>query len=530
MDAQHYCEDCALFFYSPSLHRCSQLGQRGGHDTRLNKVTLGFFTELTRTHRGVIVSYRHTPTELLEFDATVEGNEQVDILSKFFEHVEKPFIKLVKELLVIFKNARIKIVVNLVLMKEENFEDGPRVIEMPFNPPSQFGLNLNQMDIRKFYFTAVQEITEYIGGFNERGSGWTIKSIESLDVIVGKYTHFSKKASGYLPMPFKNRKGFINPRNKDDKCFQYCIAISRHHEKFTEKKSAVFKYQKYLNEFDFSDITGPLDVHSNTLKLFEEKNDIGVTVYGSSEDGEIHLVRKSDKLYASQVNLYLIRKDDRSHLVYIRDLKKFMCNGRKKPHFICSKCSQNFSSKRVLQKHVTTCKNQKTKQIFLPDKHIKFSKPCMTLPYPYIIFFDFESYLVPIEQEYSSAKKSKTNKLQSHKPASYSLCIVENTTPEKSKVIAIEYFNGENGENVVEHFFKSIFKHAHTLLKKIRSTNNFSQPDIQTRRQHFAKTNCEYCGKKFKYDVAADRRTFHHNHFQSHYISTSKFVYLKLYI
>jgi len=530
MDAQHYCEDCTFFFYNPSLHRCSQEGQRGGHDPRLNKVTLGFFNEHTRTHRGVIVSYRHTPDNLLDFDATVEENQQIDILAKFFEYVEEPFIKLIKELMVIFKNARVKIVVNLILMKEENFEDGPRILEMPFNPPSQFGLNLNPSDIRKSYFIAVQEITDYLGGFNERGSGWTIKSIESLDVIVGKYNYFSKKARGYLPMPIKNRKGFINPRNQDDNCFQYCIVMSRHHCKFEKNKDRPSQYDQFFHEFDFSDIKGPLDVTSNSLQLFEDKNDIGVTVYSSQEDGEIIPVRRPEKLYSTQVDLYLIVKDDQSHLVYIRDLKKFMCNGRKMSTHICSKCSQSFWSKAVLQKHVTTCKNQKTKQIFLKDQHIKFNKPCMTLPYPYLIFFDFESYLVPIEQEYSSAKKSKTNKLQSHKPASYSLCIVENTTAEKSKVITIEYFNGENGENIVEHFFKSVFKHAHTLLKKIRSTNNFSLPDIQTRRQHFAKTNCEYCGKKFKYDVPADRRTFHHNHFQSHYISTSKFVYLNLYI
>jgi len=307
--------------------------------------------------------------------------------------------------------------------------------------------------------------------------------------------------------------------------------MSRHHQKFKYHKEWCNQYKPYFKDFDFSDVNGPVKMSSNNLKLFEQKNDIGVSVYSSHDDGEIFPIRKPEKLYSNQVDLYLIVKDGKRHFVYIKDLKKFMCNGRKRAPHICSKCSAKFDSKKVYQSHVKSCKNEKTKQIFLPNQHIKFSKPYMTLPYPYLFFFDFESFLVPTEYDSSTnVKRSKTIKLQTHKPASYSICIVENTTPEKSKVIAIEYFNGENGENVVENFFKSIFKHAHRLLSLIRTTNNLSKPDIETRRQHFAKTHCEYCGKQFKDDVPAARRTFHHNHFQSHYISTSKFIYLNLYI
>ena len=47
----------------------------------------------------MIVTYRYTPQDAEEFDSTIEGNETIDLLAKFFERVEIPFIKLGKQVL-----------------------------------------------------------------------------------------------------------------------------------------------------------------------------------------------------------------------------------------------------------------------------------------------------------------------------------------------------------------------------------------------------------------------------------------------
>jgi len=478
----------------------------------------------------VIVTYRYTPEDAEEFDSTVEGNQTTDLLAKFFELVEQPFIKLGKQVLTIFKNCHIKILINLTMIKDEVFDDGKiERIEKEFNPASKFGLNLHASGIKNYYYNSVEEISEYISNFNEGGSGWVVKSIDSIDVIIGKYIEFtSARPKGYLKMPIKNRKGFINPRNTDDRCFHYCVVMHKHHEKFKHHKQNVKQYDEFFNDFDFNDVIGDIDLYGSGLKAFESKNKLSISVYSSDTEGEIFPIRKPEVHGENNINLFLIIEGKSSHFVYIRDLKKFMRNGRKTNFFLCPKCNYKFFVKEVMQKHSETCAPNKSKRVFYPGDHKSFSKPYMTLPYPYIIFFDFESFLVPTENDpdVKRRKTEKSIKLDSHKPASYSLCIVEIKDKFEAEVLSIEYYNGDD---IIEHFYNSLFDHAHRLLTHIRETNNKFEPDQETMFDHFDRTNCQYCNKEFNYDKQADKRTFHHNHHTGIFQSTSE-LYICTYI
>ena len=55
------------------------------------------------------------------------------------------------------------------------------------------------------------------------GSGWNIESLESQYIEILTYRPFSESSYMNLPVELRSpRKGLINIKNKDQKCFLWC--------------------------------------------------------------------------------------------------------------------------------------------------------------------------------------------------------------------------------------------------------------------------------------------------------------------
>ena len=55
------------------------------------------------------------------------------------------------------------------------------------------------------------------------GSGWNVESIESQDINISTYRPLSGSSYINLLVELRNpRKGLINVKNKDQKCFLWC--------------------------------------------------------------------------------------------------------------------------------------------------------------------------------------------------------------------------------------------------------------------------------------------------------------------
>ena len=82
---------------------------------------------------------------------------------------------------------------------------------------------LNELDIQDFYDKAVEEILNRIARRISKGSGWVIERILNLYFNVVSYVPL--KGRSYLPLPEElrnSRKGLINLKNTDNKCFLWC--------------------------------------------------------------------------------------------------------------------------------------------------------------------------------------------------------------------------------------------------------------------------------------------------------------------
>ena len=85
-----------------------------------------------------------------------------------------------------------------------------------------------------------QEILYMIDVWINNGSGWIIELIESQYINISTYRPLSGSSYMDLPVELKSsRKGLINIKNKNQKCFLWChvrhINLSKEHQKKLEK-------------------------------------------------------------------------------------------------------------------------------------------------------------------------------------------------------------------------------------------------------------------------------------------------------
>ena len=187
-----------------------------------------------------------------------------------------------------------------------------------------------------------------IDNWINEGSGWIIDSINSEYVNISKYS--SLLGSSYIELDDKlkhPKKGLINIKNKDNKCFLWCHV---RHLNLDKNSPRINKEDKKLaNTLDYSDINFPVS-EKDYFKI-ENRFDINLNVF-SYEGGVMYPICVSDKNFNNDMDLLMIHKEDKSHYVYIKDYNRLMFNKTKNKNkkYFCKSCLQFFSSENILIK------------------------------------------------------------------------------------------------------------------------------------------------------------------------------------
>ena len=59
--------------------------------------------------------------------------------------------------------------------------------------------------------------------------------------------------SGWL----KNKEATINPKNSDDKCFQYAVTVALNHEQIKKDPQGITKTNSFIDQYDLKEIEFP---------------------------------------------------------------------------------------------------------------------------------------------------------------------------------------------------------------------------------------------------------------------------------
>ena len=142
---------------------------------------------------------------------------------------------------------------------------------------------------------AFQEILYRIDNWINEGSGWIVELIESQYINISTYRPLSGSSYMDLPVELRSpRKGLINIKNKDQKCFLWChvrhINPSKEHQgkirKVDKKPVKHIANPEKITEEDKELISGleydeiEFPVQKKYFSKIEVKNNICINVFG----------------------------------------------------------------------------------------------------------------------------------------------------------------------------------------------------------------------------------------------------------
>ena len=113
------------------------------------------------------------------------------------------------------------------------------------------------------------------------------------------------------------------------------------------------------------------------------------------------------------------------HYLLVRDLSALVSCRTNYQHrtSVCPYCLYCFTKARLLAAHLPDCSIHPEQKVKYPspddqEKNIKtFKAIAKTLPVPFVLYADFEAFLVPAEETKESASNAKVRQL--HKPSGF---------------------------------------------------------------------------------------------------------------
>ena len=82
------------------------------------------------------------------------------------------------------------------------------------------------------------------------GSGFVFKSVDLLPYNVHKTS--LKRGKSYIKSPewLINKRATINPKNKDNKCFQYSVTVALNHQNIANHTKRISNIEPFINQYN----------------------------------------------------------------------------------------------------------------------------------------------------------------------------------------------------------------------------------------------------------------------------------------
>ena len=206
-----------------------------------------------------------------------------------------------------------------------NMEKGIIPEEMIIKPVgfhSNIEVNLDGMDEQELYVTMVERILEKLATFQNQGSGWRFRRIIRLELHTLSYNPLRGETWIPLPKELANKKAIINMKNKDNKCFLWCVLRALNPKELNTQRIDK-KLMEKENTLNMEGIEYPVSLKD--LNKFEKQNpSISITVYGY-EGKSVYPLRNSNNMDREhKIRLTLIEKDGVKHYCLVKNQSRLL--------------------------------------------------------------------------------------------------------------------------------------------------------------------------------------------------------------
>ena len=157
----------------------------------------------------------------------------------------------------------------------------------------------------------------------------------------------------------KNKKVTINPKNKDDKCFQYTLTVALNYEKIKKDPQRISKIKPFIDQYNWKDFSS----HGKDWKKIELNNkSIALNIlYVPYNTEKIRHAYKSkyNLSLENQVILLMITDGEKWHYLAVRSLSALFreITGNNHGDFYYLNYFQSYTTENKLKKHKKVCEN-----------------------------------------------------------------------------------------------------------------------------------------------------------------------------
>ena len=117
------------------------------------------------------------------------------------------------------------------------------------------GSNIDEV-IKVLYKSLLQKYQDNLQN-KMKGSDFIFNGVNYLYYDLNKVS--ISKGGSYIDSPkwLKNKKSTINPKNNDNKYFQYAITLALNHDKIDRKSQRISKIKPFIENYNWKDIDFP---------------------------------------------------------------------------------------------------------------------------------------------------------------------------------------------------------------------------------------------------------------------------------
>ena len=202
----------------------------------------------------------------------INGRSRMDV-DTFFERIRQNLIDCMNRELIDLGSARVETTTRIRFRIE--YEDGIiDRIRLPFNSRMTDIFQSNDLsEIIEEMFTHMKTQIEHPALAKSR---FRFDEVLFPDVNLNQLN--LTRGSSYIPLPdwIVKKKVIINPKNTDERCFEWSDTAGLHYMDIKSNPECISNLRKYVDNYDWSGLEFPLSIKG--ISKFEKQNDVIVNV------------------------------------------------------------------------------------------------------------------------------------------------------------------------------------------------------------------------------------------------------------
>ena len=198
-------------------------------------------------------------------------------------------------------------------------------------------------------------------------------AFDSIDLLYYRLHKISlNRSRSYIDSPewLKNKEATINPKNSDNKCFPYAVAVALNHEQIKKNPERISNIKSFIDQYNWRK-TYFLS-HKSNWNEFEKNNkaialNVSFVPY-NTEQIKFAYVSQYNSNRENQVIILMIT--DKWHYLIVKCLPALLSRitSTNNGDFYCLNYFHSFVTKIVLKKHENVCKDHDYCCVEMPNK------------------------------------------------------------------------------------------------------------------------------------------------------------------